>query len=192
MTPEDVLKIFQDHGVLLRGHFKLTSGRHSDQYLQKQRVFEYPRLTFALAQAMVERFPAGAFNVVAAPAVGAIALGSAVAYAADVRFVMAERVEGAMTLRRGQRLGAGDKVLVVEDIVTTGGSAAEVVALVRAAGADLAGVAVLADRSMSAPAFPMTALVRIEARDWAPEDCPLCAAGRPIDAPGSRYLAGPA
>jgi orotate phosphoribosyltransferase len=188
VTPDEVLKAFEEHGVVLRGHFKLTSGRHSDVYLQKQRAFEDPQLTMRVAEAIVERFEKGSFDVVAAPAVGAISLGAFVAYAAGVRFVFTERMQGAMTLRRGQHLGPGDHVLVVEDIVTTGGSAGEVVAAVEKAGASLAGVAVLADRSEKPPSYPMTALLRFSAESWPPDECPLCADGRPLDAPGSRHL----
>jgi orotate phosphoribosyltransferase len=188
MTPEEVLKAFEEHGVVLRGHFKLTSGRHSDVYLQKQRAFEDPQLTMRLAAAIVGRFPKGSFDVVAAPAVGAISLGAFVAYAAGVRFVFTERADGAMTLRRGQHLDRGERVLVVEDIVTTGGSAGEVVAMVEAFGATVAGVAVLADRTEKPPPYAMTALVRFPAVSWPADECPLCAEGRPIDAPGSRHL----
>lgn len=188
MTPDEVLQAFEEHGVVLRGHFQLTSGRHSDVYLQKQRAFEDPQLTMRLAEAIVERFPRDSFDVVAAPAVGAISLGAFVAYAAGVRFVFTERGDGAMTLRRGQHLGPGDRVLVVEDIVTTGGSAGEVVSVVAAAGATLAGVAVLADRSEKPPPYPMTALVRYPAVSWPPDQCQLCAEGRPLDVPGSRHL----
>lgn len=189
MTPDEIRKAFEEHGVIMTGHFKLTSGRHSDLYVQKQRVLEDPGLTMRLATEIVSRFPPGSFDVVASPAVGAIALGAFVAYAAGVRFVFTERVGDAMTLRRGQHLGAGDRVLVVEDIVTTGGSAGEVVDLARASGAELAGVAVIADRSMSPPPYPLTALLRVEARDWAPDECPLCAKGLSIVSPGSRHLA---
>lgn len=190
MNEDEIRAAFERYGVLMTGHFELTSGRHSDTYLQKQRVFEHPDLTMALARAMVARFEPGSFDVVAAPAVGAIALGAFVAYAAGVRFVFTEREDGAMALRRGQHLDAGDRALVVEDIVTTGGSAGEVVDLVRACGAQIVGVAVLADRSATPPPYALTALLRVPSRDWAPGDCPLCAGNLPIDSPGSRHLEG--
>lgn len=188
MTPDEVLDAFERNGVVLHGHFRLTSGRHSDLYLQKQRLFEDPGLTMRLAEAIVARFEPGSFDAVASPAVGAIALGSFVAYVAGVRFVFSEREDGLMTFRRGQRIGRGDRVLVVEDIVTTGASAAEVVALVEASGATLAGVGVIADRSQQPPGFPLIALVTVPARSWVAEDCPLCAEGRALDTPGSRHL----
>ncbi|MFN2614237.1 MAG: orotate phosphoribosyltransferase [Actinomycetota bacterium] len=191
MNQDEVLEAFKTYGVLETGHFQLSSGRHSDFYLQKQRLFEYPKLTARLAEAMCKQFPAGSFDVVASPAVGAILLGGLVAYSADTRFVFTERDESTMRLRRGQTLGIGERVLVVEDIVTTGGSAGEVVRLIEEMGAELTGVAVLADRSMEPPPFKVVSLLKIEGRDWDPAECPLCAQGQPLDAPGSRYLAGP-
>ena len=191
MNADEVREAFVTYGVLETGHFKLSSGRHSDVYLQKQRLFEYPRLTSRLADAIVLQYPPGSFDVVASPAVGAILLGGLVAAAADVRFVFSERADDVMKLRRGQNLGIGERVLVVEDIITTGSSALDVVRLVEEAGADLVGVAALADRSMTPPAFKLTALLRVEAQDFDPADCPLCAQDVPIHAPGSRYLAGP-
>lgn len=191
MNQDEVREAFKSYGVLETGHFKLSSGRHSDIYLQKHRLFEYPRLTSRLADAIVLQYKPGAFDVVASPAVGAILLGGLVAAVADCRFVFAERVEDTMKFRRGQTIGIGERVLVVEDIITTGSSAQEVVRLVEEAGADLVGVAALADRSMVAPAFKLTALLRVDAEDYDPAECPLCAQDLPLLAPGSRYLAGP-
>ena len=189
MNEDEVREAFRRHGVLQTGHFKLSSGRHSDQYLQKQALFEYPRLTARMGKAIAELFEKGSFDVVVSPALGAILLGNAVAYAADTRFVYAERVDGEMKLRRGQIVHMGERALIVEDIVTTGGSAAEVVHLVEQAGATVAGVAVLADRSNEPVPFQMTALLRVDANDWDPSECPLCAEDRPMDSPGSRFLA---
>ena len=185
----NIEQIFERYGVLQHGHFKLTSGRHSDLYLQKQRVLEHPRVTGELGQALAEHFPEGA-DVVLAPAVGAIVLGAAVAAALDTRFVFAERVDGAMTLRRGQHIAEGERVIVVEDVITTGGSAAECVRLAEAAGGKVLGVASLFDRSEGALPFPLVALMRVVATSYASEDCPLCVQGLPLDAPGSRSLHG--
>src|SRR4029077_794363 len=133
----------------------------------------------SLGEAVAERFEkAGhAFDTVLSPAVGAILFGNAVAYASGGRFIYAERVDGAMTLRRAQALDPGERVLIVEDVVTTGGSAAEVIELVKQAHATVVGVGCLVDRTTSQLPFRLDSLVRIEARDWASEDCPLCAAG---------------
>jgi orotate phosphoribosyltransferase len=191
MNQTEVLDVLKRTGALMEGHFKLSSGRHSDTYVQKQMVFQHPRLTASLGEAVAERFEKDghAFDTVLSPAVGAILFGNAVAHAAGGRFIYAERMDGAMTLRRAQALDPGERVLIVEDVVTTGGSAAEVLALARTAHATVVGVACLVDRTTTQPAFRLHSLVRIEARDWAPEDCPLCAAGEPLISPGSRFLA---
>ena len=191
MNQTEVLDVLKRTGALMEGHFKLSSGRHSDTYVQKQMVFQHPRLTASLGEAVAERFKkeGHAFDTVLSPAVGAILFGNAVAYEAGARFVYAERVDGAMTLRRAQALDPGERVLIVEDVVTTGGSAAEVLELAHVAKATVVGVACLVDRTTTQPPFRLHSLVRIEARDWAPEDCPLCAADVPLTSPGSRFLA---
>ena len=187
MNPTEVHQALERSGALLTGHFKLSSGRHSDTYVQKQRVFEHPRLTLSLAEALVTRFQGTPFTVVVAPALGAIAFGFAVAQAANVRFLFTERVDGHMQLRRGQHLHREDKVLVIEDVITTGGSADEVIAAVREGGSHVVGVGALVDRSNVTPGFRLEPLIRVEARDYAEQDCPMCAAGDPIDSPGSRF-----
>lgn len=188
MNPTEVHQTLERCGALLSGHFKLSSGRHSDTYVQKQRVFEHPRLTMSLAAALAERFEATPFSVVVAPALGAIAFGFAVAHAANVRFLFTERVDGAMSLRRGQHLHREDRVLVVEDVITTGGSAQEVIEAVEGAGGHVVGVGALVDRSNVKPQFHLEALLRVAAIDHAEQDCPMCAAGDPIDSPGSRFV----
>lgn len=171
---------------MLTGHFALSSGRHSDRYVQKARILEQPVATVALAREMASWY--GSVDVVVAPAVGAIVLGFAVAAAAGARSMFAEREGGRMRLRRGFALGPGERALVVEDVVTTGASAAEVEALVRGEGARSLGVAALIDRTTEPPAFPLRALLRVEAASWDAAACPLCAEGQPLDAPGSRHL----
>lgn len=192
MNPNEVRDMLERVGALFDGHFKLSSGRHSDVYVQKQRVFEHPRLTASLGEALAARFSEGGgptFNVVVSPALGAITFGFAVAHAAHTRFLFTERVDGAMSLRRGQQLGRQDRVLIVEDVITTGGSAAEVIEAVEATGAAMVGVGALVDRSNRPPRFRLEPLLRIVANDWDPADCPRCQAGDPIDSPGSRYVA---
>jgi orotate phosphoribosyltransferase len=186
VTPEEALGLLEGSGAVLTGHFKLTSGRHSDTYVEKARVFERPALTYRFAEAIVAAHPE--VGAVVSPAVGAIPLGFAVAHTAGARFLYAERVEGRMAFRRGFALEPGEPTLVVEDVVTTGGSAAEVAELVRASGAALAGVAALVDRSPEPPGFPLQAVIRVEARSWEPADCPLCAGGAAFTERGSRSL----
>lgn len=191
MNRTEILDLLSTHGALLEGHFKLSSGRHSDRYVQKQRIYEQPRIAARLAALIVERFSDASgprFDTVVSPAVGAIGFGTLTAYEAHRRFLFTEKVDGTMKFRRAQRLGRGEKVLIVEDVVTTGGSAAQVVDAVRATGADLIGVAAMVDRSRTTLPFTLEALVRIDAVDHAPDECPMCAEGRPLDAPGSSFL----
>lgn len=191
MNPAEVLEVLERRRAVLRGHFLLSSGRHSDVFVQKFRVLEHPRLTQTLGEAIAQRFDL-AFEVVASPAVGAIVLGFATALAADARMVFAERVDDDLEFRRGFGFVARERVLVVEDVITTGGSAHEVVALVRAAGATPIGVGALIDRCDPARktdyGVPLESLLRLEVSSWGPDECPLCADGFSLDDPGSRRL----
>jgi orotate phosphoribosyltransferase len=186
VTSEEALGLLRESGAMQSGHFLLSSGRHSDRYVEKARVLERPEAVMAFGAEMASWYP-GAHAVVA-PAVGAIALGFAVAFHAPARFLFAERDGGAMTFRRGFGLRRGERTVVVEDVLTTGASAGEVLDLVRRQGADAMGVAALVDRSQSPPRFPLRAVIRVEAVSWTPEECPLCREGRPISSPGSRNL----
>jgi orotate phosphoribosyltransferase len=185
-TPADARALLERTGALLEGHFLLSSGRHADVYVQKARILELPGETMPLAREIASWYEA--VDVVVAPAVGAIALGFAVALAAGARSVFAEREGGAMALRRGFELSPGERALVVEDVITTGASAREVWDLVGRAGAERLGVAALIDRSAADPGFPMRAVVRVDAASWDPLECPLCARGIPMTSPGSRHL----
>jgi orotate phosphoribosyltransferase len=192
MTPEEVLAILESTGAVQRGHFRLSSGRHSDVYAQKFRVLEHPRLARDLGAAIADEFERG-FDLVASPAVGAVILGFATALAADARFVFAERVEGSMAFRRGFRVEPHERVLVVEDVVTTGGSVKEVLDLLGPMGPVVVGVGALVDRTSpgSAPdlGVPLRALLRLDAESWRAVDCPLCARQQPITDPGSSRMA---
>ncbi|HEY5516945.1 MAG TPA: orotate phosphoribosyltransferase [Coriobacteriia bacterium] len=190
MTEPEVLAALEQAGAILTGHFRLTSGRHSDRYVQCARVLEDPALVTRLAEALVQRLGERRVDLVAAPAVGGIIIGFAVAQALGVKFIFSEREGGAMTLRRGFDVPDGARVLVVEDVVTTGGSVAEVVELVRAAGGVPVAVASLIDRG-GPKAFDIEALplLRLQVESWEPSDCGLCASEAPLYAPGSRSLA---
>jgi orotate phosphoribosyltransferase len=190
MTPAEARELFERAGAILEGHFRLTSGLHSDVYVQKARVLERPDATLSLAREITSWYPR--IDVVVAPAVGAIVLGFAVALEAGARAIFAEREDGRMRLRRGFWIEPGERTLVVEDVVTTGGSAREVHELVREADAEALGVAALIDRSTRRLEFPLRAVLRVEAPAWEAERCPLCERGIPVDAPGSRYVTGSA
>jgi orotate phosphoribosyltransferase len=186
----DPAALLGELGVRRSGHFALSSGRHSDTYLQCAVALSQPRHALALGRALAERVEVPV-DIVASPALGGVLAGFVVAAALGRPFVFAERVEGAFALRRGQAVEAGQRVLVVEDVVTTGRSALEVAALVEAAGATVAGVACIVDRSAGLPPGERPdprpiALVEVAARTWHPGECPLCARGVQLDKPGSR------
>jgi orotate phosphoribosyltransferase len=189
MTEAEVLAALEEAHAVLTGHFRLTSGRHSDRYVQCARVLEDPALVTRLAQAIAHRLGERRIDLVAAPAVGGIVIGFAVAQALGVKFIFSERENGVMTFRRGFEVPAGARVLVVEDVVTTGGSVAEVIALVEAAGGVPVAVASLIDRggpkSFDVELLP---LLRLQVESWEPDSCGLCASGVPLYAPGSRAL----
>jgi orotate phosphoribosyltransferase len=190
MTEPEVLSALEDAHAILSGHFRLTSGRHSDRYVQCARVLEDPALVTRLAGAIVERLGERRIDLVAAPAVGGIIIGFAVAQALGVKFIFSERENGTMVFRRGFEVPSGARVLVVEDVVTTGGSVAEVIGLVRSAGGEPTAVAALIDRggpkAFDVESFP---LLRLQVESWEPDSCGQCAAGVPLYAPGSRALA---
>lgn len=191
MTEAEILDVLESRGAVLRGHFQLSSGRHSDVFAQKFRVLEHPEIAAELGAEIAARFE-GRFDLVASPAVGAVVLGFAAALAANTRFIFAERAGKSLEFRRGFHIDPGSKVLVVEDVVTTGGSAKEVVDLVHATGATAVGVGVLIDRLDSARmddlGAPLKALVRLSASSWAKDECPLCKDDVPLTDPGSRRL----
>jgi len=172
----------------MRGHFRLTSGLHSDVYLQSALVLQHPRSAGALGAALASALHAAGAQTVLAPAIGGILVAHEVARALDARAVFAEREEGRMRLRRGFALARGERCLVVEDVITTGGSTREVMACVEEHGGVVVAVGSLIDRSGGATDLPVTraALARIEASAWPPAACPLCAAGGQAVKPGSR------
>lgn len=189
MRPEDVLDLFRRTGGLLQGHFRLSSGLHSGQYLQCALVLQFPRAASRLGAALAERCREMDANVVLSPALGGIVIGHEVARALGTRALFAERQDGAMTLRRGFTLTDADRVLVVEDVVTTGGSTRETIDVARAASARVVGAAAIIDRSSGdaiALGAPFVALARMDVPVWDAESCPQCASRVPVVKPGSR------
>ncbi len=187
-----VMDLFRSVGVLQEGHFLLTSGRHSARYLQCARLLQYPAHTAKLCSTLASFFSGRGVEVVVGPAIGAIIIAYETARALGARALFAEREGGRMCLRRGFSIAPGEKVLVVEDVVTTGGSVREVVDLVREQGADVVGVGVLVDRSGGKVDFgtDLAALVRMQIQAYLPEECPLCRRGLELVKPGSRQLPG--
>jgi orotate phosphoribosyltransferase len=176
-------------GALMRGHFRLTSGLHSDEYCQCARVLERPEVAEELGRMLADLYADEKIDTVVSPAIGGIVIGHEVARALGVRSLFAERTESGMALRRGFSLEPGERVLIIEDVVTTGGSVREVAEAVKAAGAELAGFGFIMDRSREPLDLPAPAKALLEGREmvtYQPDTCPLCEAGVPIDKPGSR------
>jgi orotate phosphoribosyltransferase len=183
-----VLDRFRQSGALLEGHFRLTSGLHSPGYLQCALVLQHPAQAEACGVEIAEQVRGLGAQVVLTPALGGIVIGQEVGRALGVRAIFAERQDGTLRLRRGFTLAPGEKVLVVEDVVTTGGSTRETIDVARAAGAQVVGAASIIDRSGGQQRLdvPYHALATISLPTYQPEACPLCAAGQPVVKPGSR------
>jgi orotate phosphoribosyltransferase len=188
LSERQTLQLYEKTGALMRGHFRLTSGLHSDVYLQSALVLQHPEHAGALGAALAAPFRADGVQTVLAPAIGGILVAHEVARALGVRALFTEREGGVMRLRRGFSLAAGERCLVVEDVITTGGSTREVVQCVAEHGGSVVGVGSLIDRSGGTATFKAkrTALATVTATTWAPEDCPLCKAGGQAIKPGSR------
>lgn len=188
MTQQEILNIFKKTGAFLQGHFKLSSGLHSGQYLQCARVLQHPEYAEKLCAGLAERFSGLKPNIVIAPAVGGILVSYEVARWLKAKSLFTERVSGRMTLRRGFEISKKDKVLVVEDVITTGLSTKEVVEVVKSFGASVIGVGSLVDRSKEKIAFgaPFENLLKIDIPTFEPNTCPLCKNKIPLTKPGSR------
>lgn len=188
MTKDEILKLFEDTGALLNGHFLLTSGLHSPQYFQCAKVLQYPQHAQKLCWEIACNFMSEKVSVVIGPALGGIVVAQEVARLMSSRGIFAEREEGKMTLRRGFEIKPNDRVLVVEDVVTTGGSIKEVIKLVEDSGAKLVGVGFIVDRSQNRVEFdvPKFSVFEMDVVTYQPEECPLCKKGMPVVKPGSR------
>jgi orotate phosphoribosyltransferase len=178
---------FRETGAYLKGHYKLTSGLHSDEYLQCALVLQHPHLAERLGRELAERLPACDF--VAAPALGGLIIGHEVARARGVRFLFTERDSNAkMVLRRGFAVRPGETAVVIEDVVTTGGSTREVIQVLQSAGAKVLAAGSIIDRSGGKVdlGVPRVALATLNVNSWDPAECPLCKQGLPVAKPGSR------
>jgi len=187
MTRDELLDLFRRSGALLDGHFRLTSGLHSPGYLQCALVLQHPPHAEALGRAIAERTRDLRATVVLSPALGGVVIGHEVARALGVRAIFAERQDGAMTLRRGFVVGESDRVLVVEDVVTTAGSTRETIQVARAAGGHAVGAASIVNRGSGVQLdVPYAALLELTLPLYEPDKCPACAQGLPVVKPGSR------
>lgn len=190
MTNEEIQRIFEECGALLSGHFLLSSGLHSDQYVQCARVFEHPPAAEKLCSVLVQKLTGINPTIVMGPAVGAITMAYEMSRQLGVPNVFAERVNGVLQLRRGLAVPTGSRVLLVEDVVTTGGSVRELYPIVEAADSTVAAVGSLVDRSGGSADFsePFFSVLKIDVRTFDASACPLCAAGSAPEEPGSRRL----
>lgn len=190
LTKEEVLKILKDKEAMLEGHFLLTSGRHSDRYMQCAKLFQYPDVSELICKQLAEKFADNQIDLVVGPAIGGIIIAYEMARQLGVKNIFAERENGRMTLRRGFVVEKGQRVLVCEDVVTTGGSVREVIELVQAQGAEVVGVGSVVDRSNGKVDFgvPFQAVLSMEVVSYEPDHCPICATGMPCVKPGSRKI----
>lgn len=184
-----MLKLLKETGALLEGHFVLSSGLHSQKYIQCASVLKYPEHAEKLCKHLAEKFKGEKIDVVAAPAIGGIVVSYELARALGARSIFTERKDGQMQLRRNFNIKKGEKVLVAEDVITTGGSTKEVIDAVKSSGGDVIGIACLIDRSDKEDLFgslPLQPLLKMKIETYPAEKCPLCKKKVPIDKPGSR------
>jgi len=190
LSKDDILNIFKESGALLEGHFILTSGMHSAKYFQCAKVFQYPWYAESLCKETAHHFRNEKIDVVVSPAVGGIVFGQEVARLLQVRSIFAERVDGKMTLRRGFEIASGERVLLAEDVTTTGGSVKEVMETLTSQDAEVVAVTAVVDRSAGKARFgvPYFSLFQMEVQNYDPSDCPMCQSGSQAVKPGSRGL----
>lgn len=188
MRPSEVTRLFQGCGAWLEGHFVLSSGLHSREYLQCALILQHSTLAARVCQALAQRFVSDEVTCVVSPALGGIVAGYETARHLGARAIFAERQDGRLQFRRGFNVGPRDRALIVEDVVTTGGSVEELMNLVRDAGATVVGIGALVDRSSGWAAFDVKfhALMSAQIKTFAADECPLCKEGVPMSRPGSR------
>ncbi|HEY6907700.1 MAG TPA: orotate phosphoribosyltransferase [Ignavibacteriaceae bacterium] len=185
-----ILEIFKKTGALLHGHFLLTSGRHSNMYFQCAKVLQYPEYTEKVCKIIADYYKPFEIDTVISPAMGGIIVGQEVARQLNKRSIFAEREDKKLTLRRGFTIDKGEKVLVCEDVVTTGGSVFEVIDIVKQQGGEVVGVGYIVDRSSGKVQFgyPQVSTMKMDVISYAPEECPLCLEKLPLVKPGSRKV----
>jgi orotate phosphoribosyltransferase len=190
LSDKDILEIFKRTGALLSGHFLLTSGRHSNMYFQCAKVLQYPEYTEKICSIIADHFREYEIDTVISPAMGGIIVGQEVARQLNKRSIFAEREDKKLTLRRGFTIDPGEKLLVCEDVVTTGGSVFEVIDIVKGHGGKVVGVGYIVDRSNGRVNFgyPQKSTMKMEVVSYLPEECPLCKQNIPLVKPGSRKV----
>ncbi len=190
LTEERVLEILKTTEAMQEGHFLLTSGRHSNRYVQCARLFEYANYSSELCSHLAEKFNETKIDLVIGPAMGGVIMSYEMSRILGIKNIFAEREDGAMVLRRGFELPVGANILIVEDVITTGGSVAEVIDLVKKNGCRAAGVAVIVDRSGGTIDFgcKLESVLSLQVKSWPADECPICSQGLPLIKPGSRKV----
>ena len=190
MNQEQIIEHFRSTGALLEGHFLLSSGLHSPQYLQCALALQYTADAGAFGHAIARYYFSSDIDTVASPAIGGLVIGYAVAAALNVRFIWTEREAGKMILRRGFTVNPGERILVVEDVITTGGSTRECIAALTERGAEVIGAASIIDRSNGKAdvGVPRISLATLGVPSYSQDDCPMCADGSTATKPGSRNI----
>ena len=188
MTEKEILQSFLDAGALLEGHFKLRSGLHSNRFFQAALLLQYPDVAQKLCSVLASKFSDKNISAVISPAVGGLIVGHELAKALGVRAIFADKEDGELILKRGFSIEKGERVLIGEDVITRGGRVQQTVDLVRELGGEVAGIAVIVDRSMGSAVFdiPHASLMQLELETYDPESCPLCKQGMSIMRPGSK------
>lgn len=190
MTEQEIIKIYEENRALLKGHFLLSSGMHSDAYLQSERVMQHPYIASCIVSELSKMLYNIEFSVIVSPAVGGIRFGYELSRQLNKRSLFTERVEGVMQFKRGFELFEGERVLVAEDVVTTGKSTKECMAAVEAAGGKVIGVASIIDRSVGQVDFgvPFFPLAAVDVKSYEADNCPICKTGLALVKPGSRIF----
>lgn len=188
MTKEEIIKTFQDIGALLEGHFLLRSGLHSNRFFQAALLLQYPEVAGKLCAQLAEEFKDSKIETVISPAVGGLIVGHEMGRALGTKAIFADKVNDELVLKRGFSLRKGERVLVAEDVITRGGRVQQTIDLVKAHGAEVAGVAVIVDRSSGQASFdvPHKSLIQLELEVYEPDNCPLCSKGLELERPGSK------
>jgi len=184
----EIIEMFRKTGALFTGHFKLSSGLHSGQYLQCALVLQYPEYARRLGESIADKFKDKDITCIVGPALGGIIIAHEVARALKTRCIFGEREEGKMTLKRGFKLSPQDRVLIVEDVITTGKSIKELIEVIKESGATIVGIGAIVDRSSETIDFGCNAkpLIKLDIKTFTPDECPLCKRGTPVVKPGSR------
>ncbi|OGV34028.1 MAG: orotate phosphoribosyltransferase [Lentisphaerae bacterium GWF2_45_14] len=188
MTEDEVVKIFQKAGALLDGHFILRSGLHSSRFFQAALILQYPDIAEKLCAELAENFKGMGVQTVISPAVGGLIVGQEVARALGVKAIFADKENDQLVLKRGFTISKGEKILVAEDVITRGGRILQAIELARSFGADVVGVAVIADRSSGNASIdvPLKSIIELELPTYQPDACPLCKQGIRLVKPGSK------